>query len=66
MTSYGLASRRGEERRCLELAAGEGTLPLERAGLLTIAINYRAAILDAEIGNRFATRSPHKVFFGRL
>lgn len=42
------------ERICPDLADGEGVLPLERAGLVAIASNYRAAILDAQTGNRFA------------
>ncbi|MCK1460576.1 hypothetical protein IVB34_19870 [Bradyrhizobium sp. 2] len=51
------------ERICLDLADGEGVLPLERAGLVAIASNYRAAILDAQTGNRFADSCRHKGFW---
>ncbi|MEY9385150.1 hypothetical protein ABIF93_003407 [Bradyrhizobium japonicum] len=54
------------ERICLELADGEGVLPLERAGLLLIASNYRAAILDAQAGNRFADTVLTQGLFRRL
>ncbi|MFK4522593.1 hypothetical protein ABIF90_000574 [Bradyrhizobium japonicum] len=54
------------ERICLDLADGEGVLPLERAGLVAIASNCRAAILDAQIGNQFANTVPAHGFFGRL
>lgn len=50
----------------MELAAGEGALPLERAGLLVVASNYRVAILDAKAGNRFANTVPTRGFFVRL
>lgn len=46
------------ERICLDLADGEGELPLERADLVAIASNCRAAILDAQIGNQFANTVP--------
>ena len=54
------------KRICLDLADGEGVLPLERAGLVAIASNCRAAILDAQIGNQFANTVPSHGFFGRL
>ncbi|MET4208944.1 hypothetical protein ABIB95_003761 [Bradyrhizobium sp. LA2.1] len=51
---------------CPDLADGEDVLPLERAGLMAIASNCRAAILDALIGNQFANTVPSHGFFGRL
>jgi hypothetical protein len=54
------------ERIRLDLADGEGVLPLERAGLLSIVSNYRAAILDAQAGYRFAETVQTRGIFGRL
>ncbi|WFU21069.1 hypothetical protein QA649_23400 [Bradyrhizobium sp. CB1717] len=49
------------ERICWDLAAGAVT-PEERAGLVIMAGNYRAAILDAQIANRFANTVPTRGF----
>lgn len=51
------------ERLCLELAAGESALPLEQAGLLTIASNYRAAILDAKNRQSICKHGAHTALF---
>ncbi|MCP3399998.1 hypothetical protein [Bradyrhizobium sp. CCGB20] len=53
------------ERICLELA-GESRLPLERAGLIEMASNYRAAALDVQADNRFANTVPTRGFFIQL
>jgi len=47
------------ERLCLELA-DESTMP---AGLIEMAINCRAEILDRERANRFAHMVPTRGFF---
>ncbi|MGY8678522.1 hypothetical protein Q2941_12020 [Bradyrhizobium sp. UFLA05-153] len=49
------------ERICLELADGS-SMPEERAGLLIMANNYRAAILDTQSGKSFANTVPTRGF----
>jgi hypothetical protein len=49
------------ERICLDLA-GESRLPLERAGLLAIANNYRARSSTLRPAMRLPTQCPHRSF----
>jgi hypothetical protein len=52
-------------RLCLELADGN-MMPEERAGLLEMACNYRAEIVDRERANRFADTAQTRDFFDKL